>query len=83
MDEPKEPCIRWGPGSPEGEGAILGWVVPSPIKMHRNYLLLVIAVNVVLSAFAAERRAAAPMLLSAGACCRRHAAIDQFTDDAR
>jgi len=36
------------------------------------------AVNVILPAFAAERRVAAPLLLSAGACCRR--AVQQSID---
>ena len=26
MDEPKEPCIRWGP-DPPGKGAVFGWAV--------------------------------------------------------
>ena len=36
------------------------------------------AVNVALPAFAAERRAEAPLLLSASACCTAPAAIDRY-----
>jgi len=38
-------------------------------------------VNVTLPAFAAERRAAAPLLLSAGACCTAPAARPQLSID--